>query len=458
MRPPSHAPSLDLLTHAVLDREPFIAVIGDQAGDLAAVLDATSDALAERAVRFVRVRGGPSAPLTVAEVVRTVGEEEDGDGANDAARVVRALTRRHGDEEQVVLAVEHAETLQPQVLAFLQLLPAIRTDGSPILQVMFAGRADFWTLLDGEAFRPLRDQLATCVTIPRAERSAAPLASDAQRRGRVVVAGLLVCAAAIVVGFGLVGYDFFYRRMPYQSAAVRQPVERAAPEPIPAAAAAPAAPPPTEAPPADTPPAVVAPAAAPSAAPAPASDVTAAALAPTPPAEAAPAMAPVPAEPNAAPVIAASPQAQDRERLRREFDAFLDQSAAARLSEAQRELLFEQYLARRGVPAPVAQDQRPGPAGRVVIHYPAGSASGAAEAVRLQSKLRADAEQSETRPVSHAPQEPVIRYFFAEDAATAETIAADLHGSGANWHVQDFTANRPRPARGTVEVWLPEPE
>jgi hypothetical protein len=52
----------------------------------------------------------------------------------------------------------------------------------------------------------------------------------------------------------------------------------------------------------------------------------------------------------------------------------------------------------------------------------------------------------------------VIRYFFVEDEAAAKEVAAELHGTGAAWRVEDFTAHRPRPSRGTVEVWLPEPE
>ena len=83
---------------------------------------------------------------------------------------------------------------------------------------------------------------------------------------------------------------------------------------------------------------------------------------------------------------------------------------------------------------------------------------GAAEASRLQSKLRADAGHSETRAVSNPPRDAVIRYFFTEDAAAAEAVAADLRGSGTEWPLQDFTSNRPKPPRGPVAVWPPRPE
>jgi hypothetical protein len=72
--------------------------------------------------------------------------------------------------------------------------------------------------------------------------------------------------------------------------------------------------------------------------------------------------------------------------------------------------------------------------------------------------LGPDAELVETRAGKHDAREPVIRYFFVEDAAAAKAVAADLRGSGVEWHVQDSTADRPRPSKGTVEVWLSEPD
>jgi hypothetical protein len=169
---------------------------------------------------------------------------------------------------------------------------------------------------------------------------------------------------------------------------------------------------------------------------------------------------PAPSEPAPAQAVATNPAGEDRQRLRREFDAFLDQSnAAAGLTETQRALLFRQYVARRVATAPAAAPRAPPVTiRRVVIHYPARSGPGEAEAARLQSVLRPNAEQAELRAVSDAAREPVIRYFFVEDEAAAKEVAADLHVTGADWRVEDFSAHRPRPSRGTVEVWLPEPE
>jgi hypothetical protein len=468
----------DRLTRAVLNRQPFIALIGEDEDAIAAVLDAASVALHGRAVRIVRPAVGPAATLTVDEVIRGLGGDEPTEDEGAAERVLLALTRRRGDEGQVVLVVERAETLQPRVLSFLRLLPAVHTPDSPALQVLFAGRPDFWALLDQEPFRPLRDQIGTSiVVISSAEQPGAGPAggdppADQAMLGRRVAVVLLALVVALV-GLGWAGYDFFYRAIPYEFEVVPRPTAQDHPVSTTAAAAqasaatgqgdrpatvAAAVPPPAAAPPS------AAPAGGVSTNAIPASDDTSIAA---PAGQMADAVSDPSTSTQSAPTItaASNPPADDRERLRREFDAFLDQSAAARLTDAQRELLFEQYLAQRHAPVSVAAAVTPAAsahtgtaAGHVVIHYPAGSGWGAAEADRLRAMLGPHAEQVETRAGSRDAREPVIRYFFVEDAAAAKAVAADLSGTGVDWHVRDSTTDRPRPSRGTVEVWLPEPE
>jgi hypothetical protein len=104
---------------------------------------------------------------------------------------------------------------------------------------------------------------------------------------------------------------------------------------------------------------------------------------------------------------------------------------------------------------PASSGSRHGTVRRVVINY--AGRSGEADATRLQTVLRPNAEAAETRLVPEGSREPVIRYFFVEDEPAANAVAADLRGTGADWHVQDFTTQRSKPSRGTVEVWLPEP-
>lgn len=91
---------------------------------------------------------------------------------------------------------------------------------------------------------------------------------------------------------------------------------------------------------------------------------------------------------------------------------------------------------------------------RAVIHYRAGSAIEDAE--RLAGRARTLAGRVELRAVPATPSRPGIRYFFMEDAAAAEALAAALAGAGVGvFSVRGFPDYRPSPQPGTIEVWLP---
>jgi hypothetical protein len=98
---------------------------------------------------------------------------------------------------------------------------------------------------------------------------------------------------------------------------------------------------------------------------------------------------------------------------------------------------------------------------RVFILYPEGEAA-AAEASDLYAALSSSGSLPLVvlRDVTFAIASPRIRYFYDEDAAAAATLAGFLDvpadGSGT-WEVQDFTHISPRPAPGTLEVYVPSP-
>lgn len=95
------------------------------------------------------------------------------------------------------------------------------------------------------------------------------------------------------------------------------------------------------------------------------------------------------------------------------------------------------------------------PALRIVIHVPPGAEVETVSA-RLLASLDPRRGRVEIRRVAAAPRQPSIRYFRLEDGAAARTVAAWLSGTGVDWTVRDFTAFRPLPSRGTIEVWLSE--
>jgi hypothetical protein len=131
--------------------------------------------------------------------------------------------------------------------------------------------------------------------------------------------------------------------------------------------------------------------------------------------------------------------------------------------DAAREAAAREALARREVvavpvPPPAARPARPEPAPaagpRIFVHYRGGSAA-AAEAASSAAALLRDSgfEVGDLRAVQSVPAQRVVRYFHAEDAATAARLAGRL---GRGWAIQDFRSFEPLPASQTLEIWLPE--
>ncbi|WP_264716443.1 hypothetical protein [Limobrevibacterium gyesilva] len=334
-----------------------MALIGQGGPDTAGVVSALMARLAGSAVRVVRVANPLTSPLTLTRLILQIGGDQATSADEELAIGVRSLTVRTSDERQVVLLIEQADTLQRQALLFLQALSDLAPPRAPVLQVLFAGKSRLLTLLEGAEFSRIREQLATSVVLEGESGESGPppappvptatpaiplnlVAASSRRRGRASARrwrrpiGALVAIAALV--FAATGGTRFYRDVEESVVALLHPQSGpTAPAADDGAAAA------------DPAPAIPA-ATAPSAPPT-------AAVAGLPPGNPAPVPAPVEpglADHGATPspeTASANAEGESEERLRREFNTFLSRSGPglAQLTDAQRETLFQQYLARR---------------------------------------------------------------------------------------------------------------
>jgi hypothetical protein len=95
----------------------------------------------------------------------------------------------------------------------------------------------------------------------------------------------------------------------------------------------------------------------------------------------------------------------------------------------------------------------------ILIHQNNSTAAANAEALEATLATLKDPVQMELRSVDFSIATPRIRYFYADDAASAAALA-DILGPPANgsgsWQVQDFTYFRPGPTEGTVEIFVPD--
>ena len=112
-----------------------------------AALEVLLDTIADPSTRFARATNPLRARLTLERLLIQViaGPAEPW---APPAELVRRLAERRGDENRVVLVIERAETLHPDVLRFFGHTAALFPDADPRLQVLFVGRPEFQSLLE----------------------------------------------------------------------------------------------------------------------------------------------------------------------------------------------------------------------------------------------------------------------------------------------------------------------
>lgn len=91
----------------------------------------------------------------------------------------------------------------------------------------------------------------------------------------------------------------------------------------------------------------------------------------------------------------------------------------------------------------------------VIIHHPGGATEAAADDLRGMVEEQGHS-QAEVRTTESEVSQADVRYFHAEDRAVAESVNKLVKRAGYGSELKDLTGYDPLPARGTVEVWLPE--
>lgn len=126
---------------------PFTLLLDEDDPRRTAALELLLDTVADSSTRFARVTNPLRARLTLERLLIQVINGPAEPWA-PAAELVRRLAERRQDENRVVVVIERAETLHPDVLRFFGNTAAMFPDADPRLQVLFVGRPEFRTLLD----------------------------------------------------------------------------------------------------------------------------------------------------------------------------------------------------------------------------------------------------------------------------------------------------------------------
>jgi hypothetical protein len=288
------------LVDAIRRRQIF-TVIPEESGldpaSLAAVVAAPGSG-----IRCMRIANPLTSPLTLSRIILQIGADQGASAEEEIADAARLLATRTGEEHQVLLIVERAETLDHEALSFLQRLHGLVPSNSPLLQILFVAGPRFWTLLQNEEFALMREQLAGQLqpqSLQAAPIPLLPIAPAPRLQTR------RWAALSLVVGVALAGMAGTLLLASSRATVAIDPELK----PSTQAAAAPA----LASPPLET-------------------------------------SRPEPSNADAPPTSSVTPPveepARSQDQLRRQFDVFLSMSEPkfASLTRVQREELFQQYL------------------------------------------------------------------------------------------------------------------
>ena len=127
---------------------PFSLLLVDDDSLRETMLDTTLDAIADTTTRFVRATNPLRARLTLERLLIQVIQGGTDPADDTPASIIRRIAARRSDEERVILVIERAETLHPEVLRFFGETASLFPDGIPRLQLLFVGRPEFQRMMD----------------------------------------------------------------------------------------------------------------------------------------------------------------------------------------------------------------------------------------------------------------------------------------------------------------------
>ena len=145
----SEEPALEReLVQAILANEALIALTGEARPARAALLDRFQLALRQHRARVVRVASPNDQPLDLKKVMdQVVGPGGDGGDAERVERFFDKIALPVADEQHIVLIVDDAHLLTPDMLNYLALIGPTTVGQDLRLQIVFAGTAALWDRL-----------------------------------------------------------------------------------------------------------------------------------------------------------------------------------------------------------------------------------------------------------------------------------------------------------------------
>ena len=158
----AHRDAMSALAREVQKYRPFLAVSGDGEVGKTTVLNAALASLPRRPHkpwRVTRMDHPRFAHLGARQIVgQIIGEQGRDPTDGDLERLSRALLEGRDGADQHLLVIDDVRSVDPSALQFLHLLSSVKPRDLPVVQVILAGRHEFWRTLANEVWCPTRSQ------------------------------------------------------------------------------------------------------------------------------------------------------------------------------------------------------------------------------------------------------------------------------------------------------------
>src|ERR1019366_1564621 len=141
----SRGRAVSALSQGLRDREVLLLLTGPAGAGKTIVLDAAITTLADESIRVIRLSNPGGLAWCPRDVARQIiGRSVDVSTDDTVSAVVAELTATAADKDQLVVAVDDAQTLTGDAMEFLLLLASPARGNRIAPQLILAGRGDFW--------------------------------------------------------------------------------------------------------------------------------------------------------------------------------------------------------------------------------------------------------------------------------------------------------------------------
>jgi general secretion pathway protein A len=172
-----HREAFAHLLYGINNRHGFIELIGEVGTGKTTVLRTLLAQLQERDYRIALIF---NTCMTAVELLRNIGQEygleTTGVGSNDLLSGLNSfLLKENAGGRTVVLVIDEAQNLQPDVLEQLRLISNLETENEKLIQIILAGQPELENILQRHSLRQLNQRIAVRCrlgTMGRAETGA----------------------------------------------------------------------------------------------------------------------------------------------------------------------------------------------------------------------------------------------------------------------------------------------